>query len=74
MKRGAYCNTDHHLVCARLKFERNNRRSYANKADQKMRFNVGKLNCSESDTNGCWVADCSVLNRVSASWPEDGIG
>ena len=72
MKKGAYCNTDHHLVCARLKFERKNRRSYANKADQKMRrFNVGKFNCSESDTNGCWVADCSVL---SASWPEDGIG
>jgi len=76
VKRGAYCNTDHHLVCVKLKFGWNHRRNVVDKADQKeRRFDVGKLYASGNEAGDHLVADqyleC-VLERASASWPEDG--
>ena len=58
VKRGAYCNTDHHLVCTRLKFGRNYRRNPVNRTDHKMRrFDVEKFNSGGSGAGGCPVAD-----------------
>ena len=74
VKRGAYCNADHHLVYTKLKFRWNYRRNSI-EADQKMRFDVEKLSSGGSGADGCAVADHyleTVLDRASASWPEDG--
>ena len=74
---GVKCNTDHHLVCTKLKFGWNYRRNLVNKTNQKMRrFDVKKLNSGGSGASGCPVADHyleSVLERASALWPEDGV-
>ena len=76
MRRGAYCNTDHRLVCVGLKFKKNYLRNSGGRGDQKMRrFDVEKLNASGNDVGGCQVADQyleSVLQKAGASWSEDG--
>ena len=49
VKRGAFCNTDHNLVCTRLRFGRRRYHGMSEKRSPRVKhYDVGKLNCQDS--------------------------
>ena len=70
--RGAFCNTDHHLVCTRLYFGRRHcsgASGWGNHWDKMMRYDVGKLSHDDS-VSPCYLE--TVLERFSESWSVNG--
>ena len=49
VKRGAFCNINHNLVCARLRFGRKRYHGMSEKRSPRVKhYDVGKLNCQDS--------------------------
>ena len=70
VQRRAFCNTDHHLVCAKFCFERTHHRGVSRRGSHQVkRYNVGKLNCQDS-TSVRYLE--TVAQRFNNSWSEDG--
>ena len=72
VRRGAFCNTDHHLVCTRLYFGRRHcsgASGRGNHWDKMMRYDVGKLSHDDSAST-CYLE--TVLERFSESWSVNG--
>ena len=75
-RRGAVCNTDHHLVLAKLKVWRCGcRRSVLDgRAPKVKRYDVGKLACKEDGLEACERYQEEVMKRAKEAWPEvDGV-
>ena len=76
VRRGAVCNTDHHLVCMRLRLKKPYRRRRQGVVERR-RFDVTQLRTCADNDSGCgaplkvkFVEE--VLKRAHAVWPTDG--
>ena len=72
VQRGAFCNTDHHLVCTKLYFGRrycSGASGLGNYWDKMMRYDVGKLSHDDS-VSTCYLE--TVLEKFSKSWSVNG--
>ena len=50
--RGAFCNTDHNLVCAKLCFRKHYHGISEKRSHWMKRDDVGKLSCQDSNARG----------------------
>ena len=72
-RRGAMCNTDHHLVLAKLKLRQSGcRRSVLGGRTPKVkRYDVGKFTGKEGGQDVCEQYQEEVVKRVSEAWPDE---
>jgi len=54
-EKGAYCNTNHHLVCVKLKFGRKYKTIRGILLVKMRRFHAQKLDASKNNFDGCLV-------------------
>ena len=76
VKRGAYCNTDHHLVCARLEFDWKFKKNVKRSDSSMKHFDVRKLASDGWGVGGYAVAGRyieTVLEKGREFWPVDGV-
>jgi len=70
VQRRAFCNTDHHLVCAKFCFEKTyHRRTFRRGNHRVKRYDVSKLN--HQDSSSVRYLE-TVVQRFNNSWSEDG--
>ena len=70
VRRGAFCNTDHNLVCTKLLFGRKCYHGVSEKRSHRVKhYDVGKLSCQNSTAINYMEA---VLDQFDKSWVDDG--
>ena len=74
-KRGAICNTDHHLVCVKLRLQRSARHGKRGSGERNRRFNVEKmavrLSCGKRDEAVRDKFVATVLDKTREGWCDE---
>ena len=73
MKRGAECNTDHQLLCVKIKMSVPCHHGKV-PSNRGKRFDVSKLVCADKQYGSSWPKEFQkqAADRASKNWPEEG--